>query len=155
VERLSLTSIRYGSYDPVPGVVPTYLQFDQKIRARWHKNNPHRGRDASYRALSEVELRRQWLTYIIGRYDRGALVPDGVWRMLTAGQREAFLASPRAQLGRVTSYSETPNRAPRLPLDDAGDPRRVTRRTPGGGRAARPGRSGGSGTPPSTSHTPV
>lgn len=126
MEAISLISIRSGTFDPEPNVVPTYLEFDHQIRARWCRNNPTRPEADSYRALSEVALRREWLTYVIGRFERGAMIPGRVWRTLTAGQLDAFLGCNRAQVGHLTIRSETPNKAPRLPLDRCGDPRRLT-----------------------------
>lgn len=125
---ISLTDMRRGTFDPHRLVVPTYLEFDQQIRAAWHDSHPRSAPPESYRALNEIDLRRQWISYVIGRYERGAHIPDRVWRMLTADQRDTLLeTSMRAQLGGITAHSDTPNRAPRLPLTDRGDPRRVSR----------------------------
>ena len=123
-ERLQrcLEDTRNGVFDPMPGIVPTYLQYDIGRRRRWERENPSKPPEQSYRELSEVQLRRDWLLYAIGRYERGASVQMRTWRMLTRQQREEFIMSPRARRGGVGMHSESPNNVPAMRLNHLGDP---------------------------------
>lgn len=118
----NLDDIRLRSFDPVPGVVPSYLEYDIQRRQRWKQQHPGAPDNDSYRALSDRRLRSDWLQYVIGRYERGGIVPHHVWHMFTSEQKALFLSCLRAQLGGVTEHSKSPNHAAQLPLNRFGDP---------------------------------
>lgn len=115
-----LILVRRGLYD-LGGRIPSFREFDG-MRRRDVARQLGISFNDTYRYLHDDGLKKLYVEYVAGRFDRGGRIADRHWRIMDFQVKKAVAHTLRGKLAGLTEQCASVNDAPRLPLNDKGDP---------------------------------
>lgn len=114
-----LAAARAGSYD-IGLRIPAFCEFDGQ-RRREVAAELNVGFIDTYRVMPDEGLRAAYGEYIAGRFERGAHIPDRIWRHLSRRHRIMVCDTLRGRAARIGASQHSVSMAARLPLNSLGD----------------------------------
>ena len=116
-----LHAIRTAHYD-LADRVPSFREFDGLRRREIIAEHENLTFNETYRYLPDEGLRHSYNTYVLGRFARGALIPDRLWTKLDWETRTSISDTTRGRIGRITPDSPSVIFCPKPTLTECGDP---------------------------------
>lgn len=115
-----LQAVRLGAYD-VNGRIPGFREFDRMRRSEVAEQAGV-SFNSTYSALPDDGLKKLYREYVAGRFDRGGVIPQRIWRLMDKTVKKAVAGTLRGRRNHIQPDSPSVHNAKRLPTNRLGDP---------------------------------
>lgn len=115
-----LQAVRLGVYD-VDGRIPGFCDFDRMRRSEIAEQMGV-SFNSTYSVLPDDGLKKLYREYVAGRFDRGGIIPQRIWRLMDKTVKKAVADTLRGRRNHIQPDSPSVHNAKQLPTNRLGDP---------------------------------